>query len=296
MEDSEGFASVLGYRLYYRSFGAPGRRGVVLGVHGGPGASHDSLLPFRGLTRFGYRVVLFDQLGCGRSDLPEDHALFTLDHNVAETEALRSELKLGRVHLIGTSYGGLLALAFAIRHGRELRSLVTVGGLADVPFAAAEMNRLRLDLPAATQATLARFEARGELQAPEYLAAVNEFYHTFLCRLPTWPPEMNRSLEMCLERPVYGEMNGPNEFTITGTIRDINLVPQLGAIDVPTLVVGGRYDEVTPRVAEQIHHAIPGSRRHTFEQSSHTPYWEEPEEFLRVVGSFLNGVDAAAGR
>lgn len=290
MEASEGFAEVLGYRLFYRSFGRP-TRGTVLGLHGGPGASHDYLLPFSDLTADGYRVVLFDLLGCGRSELPADHGLFTVDHNVEEVEGLRSSLDLGSVHLIGSSYGGLLALAYAIRHQDHLRSLVTVGGLADVPFAAAEMARLKTQLPPEVRATLSRFEARGELQAPEYLRAVDAFYRRFLCRLPTWPPELVHSLAATSERPVYGEMNGPNEFTITGTIRDVVLTDRLPMIRVPTLVVGGRYDEVTPRVAEQIRAAIPGARRVEFAKSSHLPFWEERTEFHREIAAFLASVD-----
>jgi proline iminopeptidase len=90
---------------------------------------------------------------------------------------------------------------------------------------------------------------------------------------------------------VYGEMNGPNEFTISGTIRDIDLTEQLSTIHVPTLVLGGRYDEVTPRVAEQIHRSIAGSRRVEFEKSSHLPFWEERSEFHRVVAEFLRSVE-----
>lgn len=295
MTGTEGFAKVLGYRLFYRTFDVPDPKGTVLALHGGPGASHDYLLPLQGLNRAGFRVVFFDQLGCGRSDLPDDAALFTLDHHVEETEAFRQELGLGQVHLIGSSYGGMLGLAYAIRYGGNLRSLVTVGGLASVPFTVAEMNRRKLELPAATQEVFRKYEAREEYQAPEYLRAVDEYYHAFVLRLPVWPPEVNDSFQKLAERPVYGVMNGPNEFTIIGTIRDLDLTPQLGEIHVPTLVTGGRFDEVTPNVAEQIHRGIPGSRRVTFENSSHMPFWEEPEEFLRIVGEFLREVDRAGG-
>jgi len=287
---SEGYAQVLGFRLFYRSFGDPSCP-VVLGLHGGPGATHDYLIPFSDLAGHGYRVVLFDQLGCGRSDVPEDHSLFTLGHNVEETEGLRAALGLGKIHLIGSSYGGLLALAYALRFPTHLRSLITVGGLASVPFASQEMQRLKGTLPREVQATLDEYERRGELQAPQYLAAVESFYRQFLCRLETWPPELQYSLEMTQKRPVYPEMNGPNEFTITGSMRDIDLSPQLHSIGVPTLVLGGRYDEVTPRVAEQIRQGIPGAHRVEFEQSSHVPFWEERDRFRSVVVEFLRSVD-----
>jgi len=289
-EETEGYAQVLGFRLFYRSFGQA-KRGVVLGLHGGPGATHDYLRPFSDLTKEGYRVVLFDLLGCGRSDVPEDHSLFTLDHNVEETEALRASLGLGRVHLMGSSYGGLLALAYALRYQAHLRSLITVGGLASVPFASQEMQRLKRTLAPEVLKTLDDHEQRGDLQSPAYLHAVEAFYRQFLCRLDPWPPEMKHSLEMAAKRPVYALMNGPNEFTITGTIRDIDLTSRLGAIRVPTLVLGGRYDEVTPQVAEQIRRRIPGARRVEFEQSSHVAFWEERDRFRSVVAEFLRSVD-----
>lgn len=289
-EETEGYAQVLGFRLFYRSFGQA-KRGVVLGLHGGPGATHDYLRPFSDLTKEGYRVVLFDLLGCGRSDVPEDHSLFTLDHNVEETEALRASLGLGRVHLMGSSYGGLLALAYALRYQAHLRSLITVGGLASVPFASQEMQRLKRTLAPEVLKTLDDHEQRGDLQSPAYLHAVEAFYRQFLCRLDPWPPEMKHSLEMAAKRPVYALMNGPNEFTITGSIRDIDLTSRLGAIRVPTLVLGGRYDEVTPQVAEQIRRRIPGARRVEFEQSSHVAFWEERDRFRSVVAEFLRSVD-----
>jgi proline iminopeptidase len=289
MIEEQGFTRVRGHQLFYRSFGR-GAKGVLLGLHGGPGASHDYLLPFSDLVEDGYRVVLFDLLGCGRSELPRDHSLFTLEHNVEEVEGIRTALDLGTVHLIGSSYGGLLALAYAIRYPTHLRSLITVGGLASVPLTVAEMNRRKEELPAATQEVLRRYEARGEFHAPEYLAAVDTFYRNFVCRLKEWPPEVRHSFEMTERRPVYAEMNGPNEFTITGVIRDIDLTPQLSAIRVPTLVLGGRYDEVTPRVARQIHEGIVGSELRVFPNSAHLPFWEERADFRRVVAEFLDSV------
>ena len=294
MEDQEGFVRVLGYNLYYRSAGPPEAKATVLTLHGGPGSSHDYILSLRDLTRWGYRVVFFDQLACGRSEIPPGTELFTLEHHVEETEGIRTALGLGRVHLIGSSYGGLLALAYAIKYQAHLRSLVTVGGLPDVPFATAEMDRLVGQLPAAHAQAIRAHGARGEFKHPEYVRATELFYHTYLCRLPQWPPELDRSLKLGDERPVYRYMNGPNEFTITGTIRNINIISDLPKIRVPTLVTGGRYDEVTPAVAEQIHQGIPGSRRVTFEKSSHTPFWEEREAFMEVVAAFLEDVDRKA--
>jgi proline-specific peptidase len=277
--------------LFYRSFGREQGAPTVLVLHGGPGGSHDCLLSLVDLAERGFRVVLFDQLGCGQSELPTDRSLFTMPHHVEETEGVRRALGLGPVHLLGSSYGGLLALAVALAHPDGLRSLTTVGGLASVPLAQEEMNRLRAELPRDVRDTLDRCEAEGRTESPEYREAAMVFYRRHLCRLDPWPAELTRSLELCQARPVYAYMNGPSEFTIPGTIRSIDLSPELPRIRVPTLVLGGRYDEVTPRCAEQIRAGIPGARSVTFERSSHTPFWEERERFMDTVAGFLRSVD-----
>lgn len=285
--EKSGFVSAAGYRLFYRSFEPAGARGTVLVLHGGPGATHEYLMPLTDLARHGYRVVLMDQMGCGRSERPTDYAVSTLEHNVEEVDELRRALDLGRVHLVGSSYGGLLALAVAIRHPEGLRSLVTTGGLASVPFTVAEMRRLIDELPEDVRAPIDRYGPLGMFRHPEYEDAVHEFYRRHLCRLPEWPPELTRSLNET-NHYVYGRMNGPNEFTIVGTIKDIDLTDQLGGIRAPTLVTGGRFDEVTPQVARGIHEGIPGSVQVVFEKSSHVPMWEERERYIDTVARFLD--------
>ncbi len=283
----EGAVSVLGYRLFCRSIGS-GRRGTVLTLHGGPGATHDYLLPLADLAERGYRVVFYDQLGCGRSQLPRDWGLFTVERYAEEVEALRRTLRLGRVHLIGSSWGGLLALAVALRYPRSLRSLVTVGGLASVPLARTEMLRLIRRLPRPIRSTLAREAAAGRYFSPAFRRALEVFYQRHTCRLLPWPREVVHSFAMAEQRPVYSTMNGPNEFTIIGTIRYYDCSRELARIRLPTLVAGGRFDEITPRVARQIHAGIRGSTLALFPQSSHLPFWEERERFMRVVGEFLD--------
>lgn len=284
--ESEGKAGVRGFQLYHREFTPSNARETVLVLHGGPGATHEYLLPLADLAKDGYRVVFMDQLACGRSDRPHDPSLYTLQHNVEEVEGLRKELGLGSVHLVGSSYGGLLALAYAVRYGENLRSLVTTGGLASVPLTVLEMRRLIRELPPQDQAALAKGDAAGDYADPAYLAAVQVFYRRHLCRLWPWPAELVRSLADT-NPDVYLSMNGPNEFTITGTIKDIDITPTLSTIRAPTLVTGGRYDEVTPEVARSIHNAIPGSEWVVFEESSHTPFWEERSGYISTLSDFF---------
>jgi len=288
MEPIEGYAKILGFNLFYRTYGRP-TKGTVLCLHGGPGATHDYLLSLEDLAQFGYRVVLIDQLGCGKSDRPRGTSLYTIAHNVEEVEGIRTALRLGKVHLMGSSYGGALAIATALKYQRNLRSLIVTGGLASVPLTVREMRRLVNRLPPKVRATIAKYEALEDYRNPKYLAAVDVFYRRYVCRLPVWPREVTYSFEH-LSGPVYFTMNGPNEFTIIGTIKDWDVTDRLPTIHVPTLVTVGRYDEVTPRVAESIHRGIQGSKLVRFEKSAHLAMWEERSHYIEVLRDFLDHV------
>ncbi len=288
MEPSEGYVNILGYRLFYRSYGTP-TNGTVLCLHGGPGATHDYLLSLEDLAQFGYRVVMIDQLGCGKSERTRGTRPYTIAHNVEEVEGVRSALGLGRIHLMGSSYGGALAIATALKYQRNLKSLTITGGLASVPLTVREMWRLVDRLPPKTRATIHKYDARGDYRNPRYLEAVMEFYRRHLCRLPVWPRELVYTFEH-LSKPVYYTMNGPNEFAITGRIRNWDVTDQLPKIKLPTLITVGRYDEVTPRVAESIHRGIHGSKLVRFEKSAHLAMWEERAHYIEVVRQFLDAI------
>jgi proline iminopeptidase len=286
---SEGYVPILGFRLFYRIFERKGRsNGTLVCLHGGPGACHDYLLPLADLASdFGYKVVFYDQLGCGKSEVPKNYALFTVERGVEELEEFRKKMKLGKIHLMGSSYGGMLALSYALKYQRNLRSLVTTGGLASVPLCVEEMDRLKRGLPKKVRDTLAKYEEKGEYENPEYEKATMVFYKKHLLRLEKWPQEQEYTMSH-ISHPVYFTMNGPNEFTIMGNTKYYDITDKLHTIKVPTLVTGGRYDEVTPRVAKSIHKNVKGSKLVTFKNSSHLPMWEEREKYMETVGRFLD--------
>jgi proline iminopeptidase len=286
------FVTVDGYKLYVRTFGPRRPNGTLLCVHGGPGGTHDYLLPLADLARWGFRVVFYDALGCGRSDLPRGTDLYTFEHDLEVLDRVRRAISPDPIHLMGSSYGGMLALAYATRHSDSLVSLTSTGGLCDVPFATREMRRLVRRLPSRARATLRKYGARGEYLHPEYEAALMVFYRRHFCRLRPWPEEVVSTVQRT-SRPVYNTMNGPNEFTIIGNIKDIDFSADLPRISVPTLVIHGRYDEVTPRVGERIHRGIPGSHLRIFPRSSHVSFWEERSDYMDLVAGFL--ADAARG-
>jgi proline-specific peptidase len=212
---------------------------------------------------------------------------------VGEVAAVRDALELEHVHLLGTSWGGMLALEVALGGASGLESLVLSSTLPNTRLWVEEALRLRAALPPEVREALERHERAGTTADPEYEAAVDAFYHRHLCRLDPWP-EVMYELKANLRKEVYETMWGPSEVYPTGTLKDWDVTPGLARIHVPTLVTCGRYDEATPRLAETIASGIPNAELVIFERSAHVPLIEETERYLEVVGAFLEQVDATA--
>ncbi|MDD5556776.1 MAG: proline iminopeptidase-family hydrolase [bacterium] len=286
-----------GYNVWYRAVGERGGTDKLplLCLHGGPGAAHDYLEPLEAVAASGRRVIFYDQLGCGNSDRPHNPALWTVDLFLEELAAVRAALGLERLHILGQSWGGMLAMQYALTRPAGVASLVIASSPASMRQWVAEANRLRAELPADVQETLLRHERAGTTDDPAYTEAMMVFYQRHVCRLDPWPDCLNRSLEQLMRDPeVYHAMNGPSEFHVTGNLRDWDITGRLGEIAVPTLVTSGRHDEATPAIAETVHKGIPGSRRVIFEQSAHESHIEEPELYRQVLIEFLEEVEQAS--
>ena len=291
----EGFVRFRGHRVWYRIVGdrdAPGRF-PLLCLHGGPGAPHDYLEPLEALVASGRRVIFYDQLGCGNSDKPSDPSLWKVPLFVEEVGAVRKALGLSRVHLLGQSWGGMLAMSYALTQPMGVVSLVVHSSPASIPQWIAEANRLRAELPADVQATLVKHEKDGSTEDPAYQEAMMSFYRRHVCRVDPWPDPLLRTFAKLQANPeVYLTMNGPSEFHVIGNLKDFDIADRLHEIRVPTLILSGRYDEATPAIAERVHRGIPGSEWVLFENSSHMAHLEEPERYFQVLDRFLSGVEA----
>ncbi len=293
---TEGYLDFQGHRTWYRVTGdLQAERAPVVLCHGGPGATSDYLTPMEELARDGRATVLYDQLGNGRSDhLPDvDKSFWTIQLFKDELVALTDALGINhRYHLLGQSWGGMLGMEHALTHPTGLRSLVVADSPASIPLWVAEANRLRAELPPDVQETLTEHEEAGTTDDPAYEQACMAFYQRHVCRVVPFPDAVARSFAAMAEDPtVYGTMNGPSEFHVIGTIKDWDITDRLGEIDVPTLLVSGRYDEATPEIVGRMHDRIRGSEWVVFEESSHMPHVEETERFLDVVGEFLRRHD-----
>jgi L-proline amide hydrolase len=277
---------------WYRIDGELGGGAAPLVVlHGGPGAAHDYLLSLTDLARDGRAVVLYDQVGNGRSTHYEGRNgdFWTVDLFVRELHNLVEALGIAdRHHILGQSWGGFLAQEYALTRPPGLRAQVLANTAASFPDFLAEANRLRAQLPPEVEATLKRHEEAGTTDDPEYEEACMVFYKRHVCRLEDWPAEIVAGFDWIAKDPtVYHTMNGPSEFHVIGSIKDWQVKDRLGEIDVPTLLVSGRYDEATPALQETLQAGIDGAEWELFDESSHTPHYEERERYMQVVGDWL---------
>ena len=291
----EGVVPFRGFNTWYRVVGERDEPGKLplLCLHGGPGSPHDSLEPLEAMARTGRRAIFYDQLGCGNSDQPSDPSLWTVDLFVDEVTAVRRGLALDRVHLLGHSWGGMLALEYALTQPAGLAGLVLASTTASAPLWVAEADRLRADLPSDVQEILRRHEAAGTTDDPAYRDAMMVFYRRHVCRLSPWPDHVERSLAR-LREEVYGTMWGSSEFHATGTLRNWDVTDRLVEIQVPTLITAGRHDEATPRLAEVLARGIPNASVVLFEESAHLAHTEEPERYQQVLDGFLTRVEVSS--
>jgi proline iminopeptidase len=287
---NEGFINVPGGEVWYRITG-DGDETPILCLHGGPGSTHYVLEPLEALAGR-RRVIFYDQLGCGNSDRPDEPALWTLDRFVEELAQVRAALGLDRLHLFGSSWGGVLALQYVLDRKPDLDSLILCGSPASMPRWAADCAELLERQPPEAVRVIREHEASGFVACPEYQAAILGFYREHFCRLDPWPASLERSFAE-LGHQVYLTMNGPSEFTITGSMKNWDVMDRLHEIEVPTLLICGRHDECRPAHLEEMNRRIPDSRMAVIENASHLCFTEQPTEFNVRVNDFLDMIDAS---
>jgi proline iminopeptidase len=283
---AEGYLDVPGGKVWYRSSGDQHGATPLLCLHGGPGFTHNYLEPLEALADQ-RRVIFYDQLGCGKSDRPGDPALWTVDRFVEELAQVRAALQLDRLHLFGSSWGGMLAMQYVLDRKPDLESLILCGSPASMPRWSADCAELLAQQPGEVRKTIREHEASGFTACPEYQAAILGFYREHVCRLDPWPAGLERSFAEA-GYDVYNTMNGPSEFTVIGTLKTWDVMDRLAEITVPTLLVGGRFDECRPEHLGDMYRRIPGSRLAIIENASHLCFAEQPAEFTKIINDFFD--------
>jgi proline iminopeptidase len=292
LPDREGFVRVRNNRLFYRRVGTP-VRGTVLVLHGGPGATHEYLTPLADLAGAGYEVVFYDQLGCGRSQRPRSYRDYTVAANAGDADELRIRLRLGRVHLLGHSYGGALALEAAVQHPRAWRSVVVASGYASMrTLWGARRLRVSQLSPSNRRAWL-RSERTGAT-TPATQRAVEEFRRRFSEHMANRPYEAWLTFShinlRILDATGYRAPRIYDEGFQHGTMAGWDVTKEISRLRMPVLVTVGQFDHVAPACAREIHRCIPRSRLVVIGGAGHQPFFEQRDRYISLLRDFLDRV------
>jgi proline iminopeptidase len=265
--------------------------GVVpmLTLHGGPGFNHFYLECFEDfLPRAGIRYWYYDQLGCGFSDVPKDTSLWTLARYREEVEEVRKALGLERFILYGHSWGGLLAMEYALQNPQHLSGLVISNMTASVTEYVKYAELLLSRVPAAPRAIIDRYRAARDYESPEYeKVLMAEIYSRHFCRLDPWPEPVQRTMRT-INAEIYNIMQGPDEFTIIGNLKPWDLWSRLHEIKVPTLLIVGRHDEMSPQQIGRMGSLIPNSRVIVCERGSHMAMYDDQRAYFEALLPFFH--------
>jgi L-proline amide hydrolase len=292
MQMTEGRAKFGPYETWYRVTGdLTSSKAPIFLLHGGPGAAHNYIDAYKLLAADGRAVIHYDQLGCGNSTLLPDKGgdFWTPQLFVDELENLIDHLgQRAGFHVLGQSWGGMLGAEYGVRRPKGLKSLTIANSPASMALWTSEAMRQRSEMPPEIQDALNRHEAAGTYGDPEYQKATMWVYERHVCRVVPFPAEVTATFDQVARNPtVYNVMNGPNEFFVIGTLKHWDIIPELPGINVPTLVISGRYDEATPACVQPYHDGIKESEWVIFENSSHMPHVEETALCMATVGAFL---------
>lgn len=260
----------------------------VLLLHGGPGFSHDYLEAMESfLPQAGIEMIYYDQLGCGNSDHPDDPALWTLPRYLEELEEVRIGLGLDDFVLYGHSWGGLLAIEYALQHQRRLRGLVVSNMTAGIQSVLRHLATIKKSLPPAVLAQLESLEARKAYDAPEYEAIMMEhLYPKVICRIQPWPEAVTRAFSR-INPQIYHRMQGKSEFVIDGNLKDWERWDRLHEIKVRTLAIGATHDEMDPADIRRMAALMPNAQARICKDGSHLAMWDAQAEYFSYLLDFL---------
>lgn len=282
----EGFINVTGGKIWYRIVGKDQSGIPILCVHGGPGVPHNYLTPME-LFAEDRPVILFDQLGCGLSERPEDTSMWTIDFFADEINEVRAALDLDEIVYFGQSWGSMVGSYYLVNRTQEgIKAVVFGGPVMATKIMTDDCARLVNELGPELSKAVWDAEAAHDYSSEGFAAAMDEFYNRHVCRLPVWPDYVNKGTELT-GYPVYNTMWGPSEFICTGNLIDFDMMPYLDQIKVPVLYTCGEFDECTPESSKLYSESVPDGTLIIFEGGSHMHHVEFPELYKEKVTEWL---------
>jgi proline iminopeptidase len=280
------------FRVWTRRVGTNPELKVLL-LHGGPGATDELYEPFDvWFPREGIEYYYYDQLGSLRSDQPDDPSLWTVDRFVDEVEQVRQVLGLDRSNfvLLGQSWGGLLAIEYAVQHQRHLKGLVISNMMSSARLYNDYAHNVLM--PAMDQQVLAEIkdmEAEGRTDDPRYEQLLIEHHYVLhVCRMPApdWPDPVQRAFAH-INQSIYVPMQGPSELGLSGSLESWDRSGDLREINVPTLVIGAAHDTMDPDHLRWMAEQLPEGRYLHCPDGSHLAQFDDPDHYFPGLIEFL---------
>ena len=294
MEIREGYMPFLEYKTYYRVVGKnTGNKKPLVLLHGGPGSTHNY---FEVLDRIaeedGRQLVMYDQIGCGNSYVENRPDLWNSKVWIEELIELRKHLGLDEIHLLGQSWGGMQTLEYVCNYKPEgLKSIILSSTLPASWLWAEEAQRMIAQMPQDMQDAIKKATESGDYSSPEYQAAEAEYMRQHCAG------EVTENDPECLRRPKKAGREsyvvgwGPNEFTPLGTLKDYDVIDQLGDIKESALIINGGNDLCTPYVAKFMYDRIPNSEWELFRTCRHMCFVEDNDHYVEVLKKWMNKND-----
>jgi proline iminopeptidase len=293
----EGFVDANGVMIYYKILG---RGDPLMIVHGGPGASHDYFLPYLLPLARHHKLIFIDERGSGRSQKLEDAAGYTVENMVEDVEAVRRALSPGKIGLLGHSYGGALAQAYALKYQGNLSHLILGSTWSSTKAMNDVLVRMKQNMSPELRDRIAKLEASGlfghgkdyernRYTADYMIAAWGEGYYPHLYHNrpdPNYDPIDAGKMSWDLYREMWGS---DGEFVIDGNLKSVEYTDRLSAIKVPTLILVGDHDECDPSLAKTMQEKIASSKLVIFPSSGHMTFVDQPGMFLKTIEEFLSG-------
>lgn len=269
----------------------------VLLLHGGPGGTHEAFENFDGyLPNAEIEYIYYDQLDSYYSDKPNDSTLWTIPHFVEEVEQVRKVLNLNKdnFYILGQSWGGILAMEYALKYQDNIKGLIISNMMASIPEYEKYAEVLGAQLPPNVYKEIKDFEAKGDFANPKYTELVTNYYYTeHILRKPLnqWPEFVSRAFNH-LNPNIYIYMQGYSEFGVTGnaTLKGWDVSDRLKELTVPTLMIGGKYDTMDPKYMEWMSTQVQHGRSLTV-NAGHISQYDDPQTYFAGLIKFIKDVD-----
>lgn len=269
----------------------------LLLLNGGPGATHEYFECFESfLPQEGIEFIYYDQLGCGNSDNPKDTSMWDLPRYVEEVEQVRVALGLTKdnFYLLGHSWGGLLAMQYALKYQVNLKGLIISNMVCSIPdYAKYAADVLAKQMDPKVLDTIRMIEQKKDFENPKYMELLQpNFYAKHICRIPLdqWPEPMNRAFAK-MNRSLYVTMQGPSEFGVGGKLIDWDVKAQLPKIKTPTLTIGGQFDTMDPDQMKQMSTLVQQGRYLYCPTGSHMSMYDDQKDYFPGLIKFIKDVN-----